>query len=136
MSIMNAQDFMWLAFGAAALIIAIGLAYVFVRLAHVLDTTQVTLGRVEQMLDGLRNPVTQTLDHVGGVASSVDTMVGRIDKLTLHLESAAAGVAKAADAAQLAVSPAVANVVGVVAGISKGAQQFFRARSSNGSKTD
>jgi uncharacterized protein YoxC len=132
---MTTQEFMWLAFGVAALIIAIGLAYVCLRLGGVLDQTSEKLGKVEQVLDGLQKPVTDTLGHVSGVAGSVDAMVGRIDRVTQQLETAASGVAKAADAAQSAVSPAVAGVVGVVAGISKGAQQFFRSR-QNGSAPD
>jgi uncharacterized protein YoxC len=133
---MTTQDFMWLAFGAAALIIAISLAYALVRLARVMDQTSDTVGKMVQVLDGLQKPVTDTLDHVSGVAGNVDAMVGRIDRVTQQLEQAASGVAKAADAAQSAVSPAVAGVVGVVAGISKGAQQFFRSRQSNGSAPD
>lgn len=131
---MTTQDFMWLAFGAAALIIAIGLAFVFARLGRVLGRTDETLGKVENLLDGLLAPTTRTLDHVSGVAGNIDTMVGRIDRLTQSLEQAAAGVAKAADKAQNAVSPAVANVVGVVAGISKGAQSFFRSRHNGASR--
>jgi ABC-type transporter Mla subunit MlaD len=130
---MNAQDFMWLAFGAAALIIAVSLAFVFARVNRVLDRTQTALGKVEQLLDASQAPLTQTLEHVGGVATNADIMIGRVNRLTLALEHAATAVAKAADAAQAAVSPTVANVVGVVAGISKGAQTFFRSRHGNGS---
>ena len=133
---MNAQDFMWLALGAAALIIAIALAYFFVRAAKVLDKTQETIGRVDHVLDGLQAPVTETLAHVGGVAGNIDEMVGRIDRLTRALEKGATGIARAAETAQSAVSPTVANVVGIVAGISQGAQQFFRSRRGNGASTD
>jgi len=131
---MSSQDIMWLAFGAAALIVAISLAFVFARLARVLSRTDETMGKVEQLLDSMQVPATRTLDHVSGVAGNIDAMVGRIDKLTQTLEQAAAGVAKAADAAQTAVSPTVANVVGVVAGISKGAQTFFRSRQNGASR--
>jgi len=133
---MNTQDFMWLAFGAAALIIAIGLAYLFVRLATFVAGREKTMEKVELLLDGLQAPVTQTLDHVNGVAGNLDTMVGRVDRLTQSLEKGASGIAKAADKAQSAVSPTVANVVGIVAGISQGAQQFFRTRRGNGSSQD
>ncbi len=129
---MSTQDFMWLAFGAAALIIAISLAYLLVRLTRLSDQGAKTMDKVDQLLDGLQAPVTQTLEHVGGVAGNVDAMVGRIDRLTQSIEKGATGIAKAADKAQSAVSPTVANVVGIVAGISQGAQQFFRARRGNG----
>jgi uncharacterized protein YoxC len=131
---MSAQDFMWLALGVAALIIAIALAFISARLGKVLDRTQDTLGKVEHLLDQLEAPITTTLDHVGGVAGNVDSMVTRVNHVTELLERATLGIAKAADAAQAAVSPAVANVVGVVAGVSRGAQAFFRSRHGNGSE--
>jgi uncharacterized protein YoxC len=133
---MNAQDFMWLALGAAALIVAIALAYLFVRAAKVLDKTQETMDRVDHVLDGLQGPVVDTLAHVGGVAGNIDEMVGRIDRLTRALEKGATGIARAAETAQSAVSPTVANVVGIVAGISQGAQRFFRTRRGNGASAD
>jgi methyl-accepting chemotaxis protein len=131
---MTSQDFMWIALGASALIVAIGLAFALFRLGGVFGRTDDTLGKVEQLLDSLQAPTTRTLDSVSGVAGNIDAMVGRIDRLTQTLEQAASGIAKAADKAQTAVSPAVANVVGMVAGISKGAQSFFRSRHNGASR--
>ena len=133
---MSTQDFLPLALGVAALIIAVALAYVFVRLGMFVGEREKTMDKVEQLLDGLQAPVTQTLEHVSGVAGNLDAMVGRVDRLTQSLEKGAAGIAKAADKAQSAVSPTVANVVGIVAGISQGAQQFFRTRRGNGASQD
>jgi uncharacterized protein YoxC len=133
---MSTTDFLPLALGVAALIVAIALAYVFVRLGVFIGQRERTMDKVEQLLDGLQAPVTQTLGHVSGVAGNVDAMVGRVDRLTQSLEKGAAGIAKAADKAQSAVSPTVANVVGIVAGISQGAQQFFRTRRGNGASQD
>ncbi|MBV8459540.1 MAG: hypothetical protein JOZ50_03270 [Candidatus Eremiobacteraeota bacterium] len=133
---MSTQDFMWLALGIAALITAGGLAYLCIRVGIFVDKRQSTMERVERLLDGLQAPVTQTLEHVNGVAGNVDAMVGRVDRVTQSIEKGASGLAKAADKAQSAVSPTVANVVGLVAGISQGAQQFFRTRRGNGASTD
>lgn len=127
---------MWLALGLAALIAAGGIAYLCVRVGRLVDQTQPTIERVDRLLDGLQAPVTQTLEHVNGVAGNVDMMVGRVDRLTESLEKGASGLAKAADKAQSAVSPTVANVVGLVAGISQGAQQFFRSRRGNGASQE
>ncbi len=129
---MSSIDFLWLALGAAALIIALSLAYFLVRVTRVVDHGDQTMEKVGRVLDGLQAPVTQTLEHVNGVAGNIDAMVGRVDRLTQSLEKGATGIARAADKAQSAVSPTVANVVGIVAGISQGAQQFFRARRGNG----
>ena len=133
---MSTTDFLPLALGVAALIVAIALAYLFVRLGIFIGQREKTMDKVEQLLDGLQAPVTQSLEHVSGVAGNVDAMVGRVDRLTQSLEKGAAGIAKAADKAQSAVSPTVANVVGIVAGISQGAQQFFRTRRGNGASQD
>ena len=127
---------MWLAFGIAALIAAGGLAYLCVRVGSLVNEGQATMERVERLMDGLQTPVTQTLEHVNGVAGNVDAMVGRVDRVTQTIEKGASGFAKAADKAQSAVSPTVANVVGLVAGISQGAQQFFRTRRGNGVSQD
>jgi len=127
---------MWLALGIAALIAAGGLAYLCVRVGRFVDLRQPTMERVERLLDGLQAPVTQTLEHVNGVAGNLDAMVGRVDRVTQSIEKGASGLAKAADKAQSAVSPTVANVVGLVAGISQGAQQFFRTRRGNGASAD
>ena len=126
---MSAQDFMWLALGVAALIIAIALAFISARLGKVLDRTQDALGKVDapaRSARGADQPA--TLEHVSGVAGNVDTMVTRVNHLTELIERLTLGIAKTADAAQAAVSPAVANVVGVVAGVSHGAKAFFRSR--------
>jgi len=114
---MSSIDFLWLALGAAALIIALSLAYFLVRVTRVVDHGDQTMEKVGRVLDGLQAPVTQTLEHVNGVAGNIDAMVGRVDRLTQSLEKGATGIARAADKAQSAVSPTVANVVGIVAGI-------------------
>jgi uncharacterized protein YoxC len=125
---MSPQDIMWLALGAAALIVAIGIAVVCAKLASVLGHTDTTLDKVEQVLDSIQPATAKTLNDVSGIAGNINSMVGRVDRLTQALETAKNAVAKAADKAQTAVSPTVANVLGVVAGISRGAQTFFRSR--------
>ncbi len=130
---MTTQDFLWLALGIAALIVALGIAFVCLRLGKVLDRTQETLAKAQRLLDDVEPSISASLDHVGGVMGNVDTMVTRVNRVTELLERVINSVAKAADAAQAAVTPTVANVVGIVAGVSKGAQAFFRGHKDNGS---
>jgi uncharacterized protein YoxC len=127
---------MWLAIGVASLIAAIGIAFVCYRLGAVLGHAQTTLGKLDTQLDGAQGPLTKTLEHVSGVAQSVDDLVAKVDRIATSAEKAAGAVAKTADAAQAAVSPTIANLVGVVAGVSQGAKTFFRSRGRNGSQAD
>jgi len=133
---LGTQDFMWIAFGIASLIAAIGIAFACFRLAALLAHTESTLGKVDAQLDGAQAPLTKTLAHVSGVAQSVDDLVAKVDRIATSAEKAAGAVAKATDAAQAAVSPTIANLVGVVAGVSRGAKSFFRSRGHNGSQAD
>ncbi|MBC5825681.1 MAG: DUF948 domain-containing protein [Candidatus Eremiobacteraeota bacterium] len=125
---MTAADFFWLALGIASLVLAFAVAYVCLRLGRVLDRSLATLGKVEAQLDSAQVPVTGMLTHLGSVTANVDSMVGRVNKITEVAEKAAGAVAKTADAAQNAVTPAVVNVAGIVAGISQGAKAFFNYR--------
>jgi len=125
---------MWLAIGIACLIVAIGAGFVCWRLGQVLRNAEGTLGKVESQLDALQRPITETVGHVGGVAASVDAMVGRVSRITEAAEKATDAIAKSADAAQAKISPALLNFVSVLAGVSKGAKSFFRPRGGNGQK--
>lgn len=131
---MGSQDFLWIAIGLASLAVAAGLVAVCVRLARLLGRADETLGKVERQLDNLDAPVAKTLGHVSGVAADVEAIVGKINHIADAAEKAAVAVAKTADAAQAAVTPTVANLVGVVVGVSQGAKAFFRSRGRNGSQ--
>ena len=129
---MTSQDFMWIAIGIASLAAAGGIAFACVRLAAVLAHVDTTLSKADVQLDGAREPLDKTLGSVAGVAASVDSLVAKIDRIATVAETAAGAVAKTADAAQAAVSPTIANLIGVVAGVSQGAKTFFRSRRRNG----
>lgn len=133
---MTSQDFMWIAIGIASLATAAGIAFACFRLAGVLAHVDATLSKADTQLDGAREPLTNTLSSVSGVAANVDRLVAKIDRIATAAESAATTVAKTADAAQAAVSPTIANLVGVVAGVSQGAKTFFRTRRRNGAQDE
>ena len=127
---------MWIAIGIASLAAAGGIAFACLRLGGVLGHLDATLSKADTQLDGAREPLTNTLASVSGVASSVDSLVAKIDRIATAAERAAGAVAKTADAAQSAVSPTIANLVGVVAGVSQGAKTFFRTRRRNGAQDE
>ena len=127
---------MWVAIGLAALVAAGGISFACIRLAGLLARAQTTLDNVDAQLAGAQAPLTKTLTHVSGVAQSVDDIVAKVDRIANAAEKAAGAVAKTADAAQAAVSPTIANLVGVVAGVSRGARTFFRSHGRNGAQGD
>ena len=133
---MGSQDFLWLAIGLAALAAAAGIAFACFRLGALFTRVQTTLDKIDAQLDGVQAPLAKTLVHVSGVAESIDDIAGKVDRVTAAAEKAADAVARTADAAQAAVSPTIANLVGVVAGVSQGAKAFFRSRGHNGSRED
>ena len=124
---MSTQDFMWLAIGVSCLAVAAGLSLTFFKLARVLDRTVVTLDKVDTQLDGLGEPVNRTLASMSGVAANAERLSGRVELVAELIESTAGKIAKTADAAQAAVSPTVASVAGIVAGVTQGAKTFFGA---------
>ncbi|MBV8223336.1 MAG: hypothetical protein JO293_08230 [Candidatus Eremiobacteraeota bacterium] len=131
---MTTQDFMWLAIGLAALIIAGGLLYVFVRVGLLLTQAQATLAKADAKLDQFDVPVMKTMDHIGNIADSVDSMVARVDRVTAVAERAAGAVDKATDAASASIAPTVAKIASLIAGVSAGARSFLTRRGKDNGK--
>jgi len=129
---MTTQDFMWLALGLASLLIAGGALYAFIRLGLLLERTTVTLDKVDAKLDKLDGPVMQTMEHVSGIAGSVDDLAARVNRISTIAERAAGAVDKAADAAQSGITPTVVKLAGIAAAISAGTKAFFTKSKGNG----
>lgn len=131
---MSAQDVMWLAIGLSSLAVGGGLLYALIRLGALLDRTTETLKIVDGQLTKLSVPVQETLAHVGGIAANVEKVSDRVEHVAGLAETTAAAIAKTADAAQAAMSPTVATLAGIVAGVTQGAKTFFGGkRRGNGS---
>ena len=127
---------MWIAIGIASLAAAGGIAFACIRLGLTLKRFETTLDGVDHQLAGAEQPLQKTLVHVSGVAESIEDIVGKLDKVAGAATAAAGAVANAADAAQAAVTPTIANLVSVVAGVSQGAKTFFRSRGRNGAQDE
>jgi uncharacterized protein YoxC len=124
---------MWLAIGLACIVVAAALLLVCIQLAKLLARAQGTLDRIDRQLDSAQTPLAKTLDHVGNIAASIDDIAAKADRTVDSAEKVVGAVARAAESAQAAVTPTVANLVGIVAGVSRGAAAFFRSRGRNGS---
>ncbi|HLJ83286.1 MAG TPA: hypothetical protein VKT51_03790 [Candidatus Eremiobacteraceae bacterium] len=122
---MSAQDVMWLAIGLSSLAVAGGLLFALLKLGGLIDRASATLDKVDGELTTLIVPVTKTLTHVSGIAGNAEKVSSRVERAAGLVESSAAALAKTADVAQAAVSPTVATIAGVVAGVTQGAKTFF-----------
>lgn len=116
---------MWLAIGLSSLAVAGGLLFALLKLGGLIDRATATLNKVDGELTTLIVPVSKTLAHVSGIAGNAEKVSSRVEHVAGLVESSAAALARTADAAQAAVSPTVATIAGVVAGVTQGAKTFF-----------
>lgn len=122
---MPVQDFMWVALGISALVIAGFLALVLFRLAGVLERADEALAKVGKQLDGVYAPVTEAVTHVNGVAATADRLAGQLVKLSDSAENALTAVGHAAGSAQAKVAPSLVKIAAFVAGLAQGARTLF-----------
>jgi hypothetical protein len=80
---MSAQSFMWLAFGVAALLVALALAAVLIRLRG-------TLGSVEELLDTTNEEMKETLPEVRQTIGNVNDITAGVN---VGLRTAGGGAA-------------------------------------------
>src|SRR6202140_5987734 len=80
---MSSQNFMWLAFGAAALIVALALAALLIRLRG-------TLGAVEELLDTTNEELKETLPEVRQTIGNVNDITAGVN---IGLRTAGGGAA-------------------------------------------
>src|ERR1700738_3346769 len=80
---MSAQSFMWFAFGVAALLVALALAAVLIRLRG-------TLGAVEELLDTTNEEMKETLPEVRQTIGNVNDITAG---LNVGLRTAGGGAA-------------------------------------------
>src|SRR6202022_4240592 len=82
-SMRSSQDFMWLAFGVAALLLALALAAVLIRLRG-------TLGAVEELLDTTNEELKETLPEVRQTIGNVNDITAGVN---VGLRTAGGGAA-------------------------------------------
>ncbi len=133
---MNAQDFMYISIGLACLVVAGFLAFVFVRLAALLTRAEDTLGKADATLEHLDAPIVKTMDGVGNITQRLDTLLGKVNRVTSIAERAADVVDKASDAAQSRITPTVLRIASLVAGLGAGTRDFFTSRDNGSHKGD
>ena len=116
--------------GAGALLIGIGLFIVCLRLARILSKASDTIESVDRQIAVLMPPIVETLSHVGGIANTADSTLARLTTVVDAVEGLAGGVAKSANAAQSAVTPAVTNFAATLTAVSGRLRRFVVGRST------
>jgi uncharacterized protein YoxC len=117
--------------GIAVLLIGIGIFSVCSALARLLARVNKTLDEVDRQVSALSAPVVETLGHVGGIADTADTTVGRLSAVVGSLEGVAGSVGRTARLASDAVSPALVNVGATLTGITAGVRHLVTGRSAS-----
>lgn len=116
--------------GAGVLLMGIGIFIAMLAVAKTFGRLNVTLDEVDAQLASVGRPVTATLEHVGGIADTADTTLGRLAGVVTSLESVAASVAKTASLTQDAISPAIVNAGATITGISAGLRRLVAGKHS------
>jgi uncharacterized protein YoxC len=114
--------------GIAVLLIGIGVFIVCSALARLLTRVNRTLDEVDRQIAALSEPVVTTLGHVGGIADTADTTVGRLAAVVGTLEGVAGAVGRTARLASDAVSPALVNVGATLTGVTAGLRRLVTGR--------
>src|ERR1700681_2401106 len=89
---MSSQSFMWLAFGAAALIVALALAALLIRLRG-------TLGAVEELLDTTNEELKETLPEVRQTIGNVNDITAGVNIGLLPAGGGAGGACRRSNSA-------------------------------------
>jgi uncharacterized protein YoxC len=114
--------------GIAVLLIGIGIFIVCSALARLLTRVNRTLDEVDRQITALSAPVVETLGHVGGIANTADTTVGRLSAVVSSLEGVAAAVNRTARLASDAIAPALVNVGATLTGVTAGVRRLVTGR--------
>jgi hypothetical protein len=114
--------------GIAVLLIGIGILIVCTALARLLQRVNKTLDEVDRQVAALSAPVVETLGHVGGIADTADTTVGKLGAVVGSLEGVAGSVGRTARLASDAVGPALVNVGATLTGITAGVRHLVKGR--------
>jgi uncharacterized protein YoxC len=114
--------------GVGVLLVGISMMIAMSALARTLGRVNVTLGEVDRQLEGLGQPVGQTLTHVSGIADTADQAVARLTGVVKSLEDVAVSAAQTAELTRSALSPAIVNVGAAIAGVSAGLRRLVNGR--------
>ena len=120
--------FDWSAFldvagGVAAFLCGLGVFIATIALARTLGRLNRTLDGIDEQINALGKPVSETLAHVGGIADTADQALARISGAVASLEQIASSLAQTVKSTQETVSS-----------ITAGIRRFFRGDAEQGER--
>jgi hypothetical protein len=124
----TAIDGLWVTLSVVLVGLAVGLFYVFVRLAG-------TLSRLSSLIQGLEGELLPLIAKAGGSIDRVNAQLDKLDQVTDSAVDAAANLDKAVRAVTLAVTRPVQKISGFAAGVAN-AFSSLRARRDVGAAVD
>ena len=119
------MDILWIALSVFFIVFALGLGYLFLRLAG-------TVGRLSNFIKGLEQEVLPVIHKVGGTVDRTNLQLDKVDLVTDSAVDAAESVDTAIRAVTMAVTRPVQRISGLAAGITHGFASL-RARRDFGS---
>lgn len=117
--------------GLGVLIAGVGIFAACSALARTFARLNRTLDEIDVQIAALSKPVTETLEHVGGIADTADATVARLGTVVGTLETVAGGVGDTAKLASDAVAPAIVNVGAALTGVTAGLRRFVTGRAGS-----
>ncbi|MGI8607465.1 MAG: DUF948 domain-containing protein [Gaiellaceae bacterium] len=109
----TALDVLWIALSAFLLVVALGLGYLFFRLAG-------AVGRLSGFIRGLEQEVLPVIHKVGGTVDRTNQQLDKVDLVTDSAVDAAESVDTAIRAVTMAVTRPVQRISGLATGITHG----------------
>jgi uncharacterized protein YoxC len=110
----EAMDVLWIALSVFLVLVAIGLAYVLVRLGG-------TVGQMTSFLKGLERETLPVINETGGTLQRVNAQLDKADLVT----DSAVDIADNVDTAVRAVSFAITRPVQKISGLAEGVAHAF-----------
>jgi hypothetical protein len=110
----EAIDALWYGLSVLCVLVAIGLAYLLIRLGG-------TVGQLTSFLKGLEREVLPVINETGGTLQRVNSQLDKADLIT----DSAVDIADSADTAVRAVSFAITRPVQLIAGLAEGIAHGF-----------
>jgi hypothetical protein len=109
----TAVDILWYALSGFLVVVALGLGYLFFRLAG-------AVGRLSGFIKGLEQEMLPVINKVGGTLDRTNQQLDKVDLVTDSAVDAAESVDTAIRAVTMAVTRPVQRISGLTAGIAHG----------------
>ena len=115
------MDVLWIALSVFFIVLAVGLGYLFIRLAG-------AVGRLSGFIRGLEQEVLPVIHKVGGTIDRTNQQLDKVDLVTDSAVDVAESVDTAVRAVTMAVTRPVQRISGLAAGITHGFASLLARR--------